>query len=378
MQTLINIDYLIINLLGKPFGNFSDNSAFNLQPFDYGTKIFTNRSELYYNNEKIGVFTSVPRSHIIDSELAQLQFENHLFYTKSLTELKNIISQFCLETSYMFKSINRLDICIDRNDKDNYYRNLYDNVVNGTFLISGRPKNIQSYYETFKGKSILNGFSVGKRTSSKLLRCYNKTLSLQLTEKQYINQFYENNGLKNTNVWRFEYQLNSKFFQDLNEVSKHSNEVIEKMTWGIFDYSALVELLKLANTGFFEIHENTGLSQINKEKKIEIFDFDAIKTNYTTNTTKISRLKKIFIASNTIKKRLAKSLFREYYANNQDLSYVIALNLILEDNDIVNDKPLLYWFKNKFNFYLHEFRTKEKIIKTFDLELFREHQSLFL
>ena len=238
--TLINIDYLIINLLGKPFGNFSDNSAFNLQPFDYGTKIFTNRSELYYNNEKIGVFTSVPRSHIIDSELAQLQFENHLFYTKSLTELKNIISQFCLETSYMFKSINRLDICIDRNDKDNYYRNLYDNVVNGTFLISGRPKNIQSYYETFKGKSILNGFSVGKRTSSKLLRCYNKTLSLQLTEKEYINQFYENNGLKNTNVWRFEYQLNSKFFQDLNEVSKHSNEVIEKMTWGIFDYSALV------------------------------------------------------------------------------------------------------------------------------------------
>ena len=56
----------------------------------------------------------------------------------------------------------------------------------------------------------------------------------------------------------------------------------------------------------------------------------------------------------------------------------MALNLLLEDMDMSTEKPLLNWFKNKYHFYLHEFRTKEKIVKEFDSNLFIEHQFLFL
>ena len=92
----------------------------------------------------------------------------------------------------------------------------------------------------------------------------------------------------------------------------------------------------------------------------------------------VKRFKKIILSSTTIKKRLAKSLFREYYSNNQDISYIVALNLLLEDKDITTDLPLLSWFKGKYYFYLHEFRNKEKIINDFDSKLFNEHQLLFL
>ena len=376
--TLINIDYLILNLEGSPFGQFPENSNFRLKPYDYGTKIFENRSDLYFNDIKIGLYTSSPRSAIISSNLAQLQIENNLFYTLQNNDLKNIISSFCDETQYTFKSVNRLDICIDKNDINHSYRDLYRNIINSNYLISGRSKNIQSYYETYKGKSILNGFQIGKRTSDKIIRCYNKTLSLQLTEKPYINEYYQNNNLKNQNVWRFEYQLNSAFFRGLNEISKADNLTIQSMTWGIFDKSVLIELLKTANKGFFEIRENTGKSQVNKEKEIPLFDFDKLQSQISKIKPIIKRFKKIILSSTTIKKRLAKSLFREYYSNNQDISYIIALNLLLEDLDLTTEKPLLNWFKNKLHFYLHEFRNKEKIVNNFDTNLFQEHQLLFL
>ena len=376
--TLINIDYLILNLEGQPFGEFPENSKFRLKPYEYGTKIFEIRADLYYEDLKIGIYTAKPRSAIINEQLAQLQIENNLFYTLTNNTLKSIINDFCNETQYNFKSINRLDICLDKSDFNNSYRNLYSNIVGGNYLISGRPKNLQSYFETYKGKSILNGFQIGKRTSDKIIRCYNKTLSLQLTEKPYINEYYANNNLKNENVWRFEYQLNSAFFRGLNEHSKLDLNVSQSMTWGIFDKANLYELLKIANKGFFELRENTGKSQINKEKLVMLFDFDFLQSQISKFNPIIKRLKKIVLSSTTIKKRLAKSLFREYYANQQCVTYIVALNLLLEDIDFTTEKPLLAWFKNKLHFYLHEFRTKEKLVNDFDSELFHEHQLLFL
>lgn len=376
--TLINIDYLILNLDGQPFGEFPENSKFRLKPYDYGTKIFEIRADLYYEDLKIGIYTAKPRSAIISERLAQLQIENNLFYTLSNDALKGVLNAFCDETQYLFKSVNRLDICLDKCDLNHRYRNLYSNIVSGDVLISGRPKNIQSYFETFKGKSILNGFQVGKRTSDKIIRCYNKTLSLQLTEKPYINEYYANNGLKNDNVWRFEYQLNSAFFRGLNEHSKADENISESITWGIFDKANLYELLKIANKGFFELRENTGKSQVNKESLIMLFDFDFLQSQISKFNPIIKRLKKVVLSSTTIKKRLAKSLFREYYANNQDISYIVALNLLLEDMDMITEKPLFHWFNNKLHFYLHEFRTKEKIVNDFDSPLFNEHQFLFL
>jgi len=395
---LMNIDYLIINLEGLSFGHFPDNSEFHLKDFDYGTKIFTRRSELYYKNEKIGTFTTGSRSSIISENLSQLQLENHLFYTKTLSQIKQIIYEFTQETNLSFNAINRLDIAIDKSDINNNYRDLLCNINNGTFLVSGRPKNLQSYFETYRGKSVLNGFQFGKRSSDKILRVYNKSLSLQLTEKPYINDFYKNNGLDNNNVWRFEYQLNSAFFRDLfllkkdkiklepqqkktldlNDIDVVYEEYKYKMTWEIFDYSTLLELFQTANKGFFDVRLNTGLSQVNKEKQIKIFDFEYLKQQFKCFTPVIKKIKRTILSTTTIKKRLAKSLFREYYTNNQDISYIVSLNLLLDSIDLTNERKLFHWFNSKLNFYLHEFRSKEKLLYKFDFDLYNEHKLIYL
>lgn len=377
-KILINIDYLILNLEGQIFGDCLESSDFKINWFDYGTSIFKRRGEVHYKNEKIGILTSEPRSKILNENFAQIQLENHLYYTKSHNELQKIIELFLDETNYHFKGINRLDICVDKNDDINMYRDLHSNILNGLFLLSGRPKNIQSYYETFKGKSVLNGFQIGKRTSSKLVRVYNKTLSLQLTEKPYINEWHKKNGLQTENIWRLEFQLNSTFFTDLNKHSSHDKNVKEKITWNLFQIQTLFELFKIAKNGFFDIHYNTGKSQINKEQQFNFLDVNEIQQTYTTAKSIVLKTKNVAISSTTIKKRLAKSLFREYYSNHQDLSYVIALNMILEDIDVLTDKPLFNWFNGKIKHYLFEFQNKDKIRRPFNKSLFNEHQQIFL
>ncbi|TRX16733.1 replication initiation factor domain-containing protein [Flavobacterium franklandianum] len=377
-STLINIDYLILNLEGSPFGEFPETSNFLTIQHDYGTKIFLFRADLYYKKEKIATFMHSPRSKIINDQLCQIQFENHLFYTISSNQLKHILTEFLEQTGYYFKSINRLDICLDKQDKENTYRNLFDNLISGNYLISGRPKNISSHFETYKGKSILNGFQIGKRTSDKLIRIYNKSLNLQITEKPYINEYFFNNNIKNDNIWRFEIQLNAPFFRDLKQIATHNETVQQDMTWGIFDVSTLFELLKSSTKGFFEVRENTGLSQVNKEKIIEVFNYDNLRDQVTKQKCILRRNFKLPISTTTIKKRLAKSLFREYYANEQDISYIIALNLVLEEIDYSNELKLKYWFDSKIYFYLQEFKEKDKILKKFDKTLFLEHQNLFL
>ncbi|WP_026713659.1 hypothetical protein [Flavobacterium daejeonense] len=378
-KVLVNMDYLIMNLEGTPFGEFEAKSDFKSHSYEYGSRTFKNRADIIYKDIKLGTLLSCPHSSVISEDLAQFQLENNLFYTIPENQLKEILLQFCDETNYKFKSVNRLDVCLDKNDSKATYRKLYSDVVGGAYLISGRTKAINSYYETYKGKSVLNGFQIGKRTSEKLIRCYNKTLSLQLTEKPYINDWYQQNGLKNDEVWRFEYQLNSRFFRDLKEFSKADEATTELMTWGIFKKENLIELVKIANKGFFEIRENTGLSQINKEKiALELFDFEQLQKNITSYPPIIKRVKRAILSSTTIKKRLVKSLFREYYSNNQDISYIVAMNLVLEEIDLTTNKPLINWFNSKLHFYLHEFRLKEKIVQVFDFDLFNEHKLLFL
>lgn len=375
---LVNIDYLIVNLQGTPFGVFSENSNFRISYFDYGTKNMQFRGEIFYKNLKYATLQHTPRSSVLDVNLAQLQIENHIFYTFSLLEQKNILDNFCNETNYKFKNINRLDICVDKCDSSGTYKDLYDGLMSGKLLMSGRQKNFESYSETVKGVTILNGFRVGKRTNEKFLRVYNKTLSLLNSDKKYIDDYFKNNGLHSETVWRLEYQLNSRFFRDLKKISPADGTVTECVTWNIFDASMLYEILKDAQKGFFEIHINTGKSQINKEKKISLFDFDIMRQIANGRKLIIKRLKKVFQSSNTIKKRLAKSLFREYYTNFQDISYVIALNRLLLEQDNCTGNTLKDWFAHKCSFYLMEFRNKERLSNHFDFNLFYEQQNLFL
>lgn len=388
--TLITIDYLIINLMGDIVQNKQSNSLdfeFITEPF--GTKTFSVKQIVKYKNERIGTILSIPRSNIIPEKLTQLQFENHIFYSKSLTEIKEIIYELVSNYTLTFSSINRLDIAYDINDNNNYYRNIVRNLNNKVYKMAGRTKAFSAHSEFVKGVSINNGFSLGSRSSSKFLRCYNKTLSLEIKEKQYIIDFYNKNNFENKNVWRFEYQLNSTFFTNLKnyghdkdffDASKEKLKLpFEDLTWSIFDYGALINLTMLAQNNFFDIRKNTNKSQTNKEKKIKfIIDFDYLLSIKSNIKYTFVRLKKTHYPTITKKKRLIKALFREYCSEFQNITYIVALNKLLLYTNPFDNKPLSEWFNQKMSFYLAEFKELEKMNIKFDYSLYNEQSNLFI
>ena len=367
---ILNIDFLILNykgtlatpVKGSRHWEHDEPTPFSTVLHQYGNKTFKNVYDFYYKDLKIGLINSVPRSNIITPDLIQIQFENHLFYTMTHTDLRNIVFKINDYYDCYFDGINRLDIAIDKNDYNNKFENLYIDLIKGDKKIKGREKNVSAYMLTKNGVTQFNGFTIGKRSSSRFLRIYNKTNALMDTTnpKQYINDFFSNNGMTNelnNPIWRFEYQLNSTFFTYLRKYEKN-------ITYNVFEMDTLLQLVQLAQKNHFDITENTNKKETNKEKIITVIDWQQLtKEVYKYGFYIVSRIVKNIEVSITIQKRLVKSLFRQYYIE-QNLSFLFPMMKIL------NEYNLRQWFENKYNFYIAEFVNKEKYKNYFNENYF--------
>nr|WP_317631700.1 replication initiation factor domain-containing protein [uncultured Flavobacterium sp.] len=360
---LVTIDYLIMNFKGDLTLNFdvtaskyavNSNCPFELNQEDFGTKIFKNAYTLYHEGKLIGKILSNPRSPVIDEKLIQFQLENYLFYTVSNEGLKNLIIAFQEYYKVKFDSFNRLDIAFDSNDSD-LYNDLFNKLDNEMIKLKGRDKTINVHNHTINGVLVPTGYSIGKRSSSKFLRIYNKSYENACSRepKKYIDDFHELNQLNGV-VWRFEFQLNNKFFTNL----------ATPIGLEIFDDLALVNLLEFAEKNFFEFVYNTNKSQNQKEKDYNFRNWDKVKEFYRNGKGLVlARLKKIFEISDNVNKRLVKSLFRQFYQNKNSIYFKTLIK-------VFNNNKLSDWFVSKYKYYLREFEFKEKIKNTFNLTKF--------
>lgn len=372
----INIDYFIINLNGFldlykiDFGA----SDIHIEANSYGTKIFEASHDIYYLGIKMGTLLSHPRSKILDSNLCQFQFENSLFYLNELYELKHFLNVFCDLTKLHFQSINRLDIAIDKTDLKAEYRNLMTSLLAGDKIISGREKNVRCEYLTVNGRMVMNGFTIGKRSASRFLRVYNKTLEMSIKPKEWIFKNWQQANIDTTSVWRFEYQLNNTFFTYLRKSS------IENITWNVFDNLMLLELIQKAEKNHFEIKFNTNKSEVNKESSFEIFNWEKIKQKISTQRKVcISKIKRTMSNSHLVYKRFIKSCFREYFASYQNLAFILPLNQFLNDISDTGQKNLFYdWFHSKVPFYIKEFQKKDIKNTQFDYSAFLDHLKIYI
>lgn len=361
---LLTIDYLILNFKGslalnkKSLYSEDVSNPFTTVKHEYGNKTYRDVYDLFYNDERLAVINMTPTSPVIPADLVQIQFENHLFYTYSLRDLNELVFALVDYFDLRLDGINRLDIAYDKSNCYNEYVELYDDLIKKRKKIKGRRKAVNAYMETENGDVDFNGFIIGKRSSSRLLRVYNKTKALldPKTPKTYINEYFQKNNIANTidnPVWRFEYQLNNKFFSDLRE----RNEVI---TWQIFDADFLCELIQKAEKNHFEIVYNTGKSESNKEEAFIINDWQEIKANIgLIKTVILEKIKKVFEPSINTQKRLIKGLFRQYYIE-PNLAFLYPLT------KVINEYNLKDWFYEKYHFYLREFHDKERIKNFFN------------
>lgn len=404
----INIDYLIINLVGT-LANVESNYIEHLEiiPNDYGTKVFSASHKVLYHGITMGNILSVPRSEILDKQLCQFQFENHLFYINDLSELKRFVYEFTEITGLRFSGVNRLDIAVDCSDTHGFFSSVITGILNRSFKIAGRTKNFSLHYETHEGESVLNGYSVGKRTSSRYLRVYNKSLEMRSKPKGYIRENWVANGIEPWDVWRFEYQLNNTFFRGLKEIQNHDDlpgfYAEQEFTWSIFDRANLVKLLALAQKNHFDIRFNTGKAETNKEKEFRLFDWHAIEQKIDQHKrTCLKRLERKLDVSDVAVKRAVKGMLREYYNSGQDLTFMLPVNRILltykeettktvlvnqynpysGNNDklaiTLRDDSLESWLMAKMPYYIAEFAKKAVKPCDFDYSKYRNHLNVFI
>ncbi len=347
----LNIDYLVLNLSGVPITDSLDGLTIDVA--EYGTKVFEKRAALTYQNEAFGSMVFKPRSSVLDENLVQLQLENHLFYTSTPDQLKMKVKSVLEILGLDYSGINRLDIALDFSGEQHDIAELLKGVFNGDYLISGREKDVNVYTKTKKGKIDFTGIQIGKRSSSRFCRIYDKTREMQTgTLKPYISTLWESLGMTGS-IWRYEYQLSNKY---LSEQEHLSLEVL-------FSKNFIYNLLDKARSNHFEIKHNTGKSELNKEQTFEFIDFEVVAKVVGLVKGAIGKLKRTIKETFIGQQRMVKGLLRSYFSSNHDVRFLLPVRRILNDFD------LWEWYDRKISQYLAEFRDKEKI-KLMDLSLY--------
>lgn len=349
------MDWLTLNLEGKPSFQ-SDRINEDVQ--DYGTPQFKDRALIEFDGVKFGTLTYNNRMGKINQHLVQLKLENHLFYTLPLPKIYEMLTDFLRLSTLKFTGVNRLDLALDFNESQHDVKNLMLDMFNGCVLMGGRSKDLNIYTETKKGRINLNGFQLGSRSSARFLRCYDKTKEQVKSVKTYIFDAWEQLGLKSTeddHVWRFEYQLTNTFFSDLENVSLEN----------LFSAKALFNLLKFASANHFELKQNTGKKETNKEESYTFISWSRVAKSIGVNETPLKKIRRIIKETLIGQQRMIKGLLRSYFSTNQSAEFLFPMKRILMDFS------LREWFDRKLPFYLDEFR-KQQIIVTYDRKKFND------
>ena len=348
------VDYLNLNLSGVP--KFND-KRLKVDFAERGTRHYNKRCTISFSGYEVGVLLYDPCNPEILKDSSQFKISNYLFYTIPTPKLYKFIKLVLSALNLQYTSISRMDVALDLQNNQHNLQNVAKRMFSSELLTSGREKNIQYHAITKKGVSSLTGFSVGKRTSPRFLRVYDKTLENLEGNKEYITTAHKELGF-NGQIWRYEYQLNNKFFRDLNTDLKT-----------ILSNKGLLDLYNTANNNYFQLKINTGKSQINKEKDYNFLCEKSLKYCISNKTNLIDRLKRNIKETLIGQKRMVKGLLRSYFSSRQRIEYILPLKIIL------NDFSLFDWWDKKLPFYLDEFK-KKQIIKEFDRNQFNNDFAL--
>ena len=356
------LDWLEINFTGD-FQGLQSNDEFKITPLEYHSRHFKTISEISWRSKKIGELKYNPYSSIIDSDIIKLKISNEWFYIEQ--DIRPII--YLLQSVYKlkFKSISRADIYIDcQSIKGLTPIDIYKGLTIKAIINKG--KAFARPYHNDPRSMEVTGFTIGSRTSkNKYLRCYNKTLEMQKTSKEYIQNHWNQIGFEaNKPVYRIEVQLNVKFWSEYLTTSK------ERLNWeSVFSGKILAKLYKLALQNFFDLMVNIGRSEKNKNKPFEWIDYQRIEDLYDSWIYGIVKVSRDSQKNSPRSKRIIlKGLFRAYYEHGQDALMLRALYAFIDLHN--HDLNMAEYFNQKAVEWTKEFERDGLFVDVFDWEYF--------
>lgn len=269
MKSVLSVDWL--SYYGE-YGQEMPTNGFELQPREYGTKVFNNVSDVYFGNKKVAVLAFNPRSSIIEKTGAVLKFENNILYEKNFPIFRKKIIK---GIKFHAKSINRLDLALDFNFLENGMNGhiFIKQFTNDKYLHNGRGKfQIQGVQ---KFESNYEYLRLGSNTSPVIAYLYNKTQEMaDVKDKPYIREKWELNGLNADNpVWRLEFRMNSDFF---TMVDKDSGEFPLEYNFDFKEPERLVYLYQSLVNQYFDFRLNNGTKNKSRMPKVEIINLSKV------------------------------------------------------------------------------------------------------
>lgn len=333
-----------------------------LEKQTYKTRHFNKVFLVYLEGDLVATITCDSNNPKILNGKAQITFQNHLFYTNQIEPVfYNIKKSFKLSDI----SLSRLDIAVDgiymhqflneylygdQNQKEtisNYVVRV-DDLDNIQPVSSNRnviKQNLYSQYNIgqFGEKKDTSSNKEAKKRSAKVIRYYNKTQEIidKNYQKRYIQNFHEQNGLKDT-VYRFEVSLTSQAFHKLDGFD------IEQ----IFHEDFLIALFRksIEYLFSFRLKDDSNIKRCTPIDFLSRLQTDIIYTTYKPEIRDKTRTIKTEIKNNI--KRTITGFYKDQYYEKH-LFREVAQNLI-------RDYDLHEWFKKNIPIILWEEKKEAK------------------
>lgn len=295
-----------------------------------GTKHYKYAYRMILNGEEIGTILTHPRAKILDRNLSQMRIDNHVLYQKGAIDQMLYVADTIAVT---MNNLTRLDIAIDGVN----FISDYSNVIQGKYKKIGRAKMATEH----QPNGDVEGFYIGRRSSEKFLRGYNKTKELvqASNSKDYIKQFWERNNLDMTrgDIERLEIVMKAKAIKrikdfDLNQLDKPSY---------------LAGIMRTEFAGWYQfIDAKDKTKNVSRKEKIEAIDWDYFKPTDLEKERKTNKPNVIWAVQRAVTFEM-----QEFFAGKEVMSDDLFGQVYAKCFTRCERYGILDWFQRKMPYW---------------------------
>ncbi|WP_163323568.1 hypothetical protein [Draconibacterium mangrovi] len=362
---LIFVDCLEITFTGviSSDGNYTLNRKQQISNdcfiiYRKGNRYYKFIADVYMSGISIGEIRFIPRHSYKNNHPIYFKFNNQILYQSNFT---NYIDKLCKIFNIKYQYISLLDIAVDC-----ISHTLIDFTNN--YLIQTRRR--KKYSVRHKGKVQRKSISTdidgmikwGNIRSNKYIKIYNKTNELQQckTDKSYINQCWQDNGLNYTGetVERFELTLKQT----------HAKNIIYNR---LCDSNYLASILATHCKNYFEFEKTISNHDKKWKRNVTPIRFDEFSTELLTKTKPlvVQATRNERITLKNLYFNMAQALYIDLYMpeefdekfNPEIISNYKKWNETINDHLFLHP-TLIQYYKEKQKYWAKEFIQKNEIV----------------
>lgn len=290
--TPIQIDWLQIYCLNDGNDLPLHSGLFRTEKKSYGTTIFTDVYDIFYNNYLYATAAAKPRSSQMNNKMVIVKIQNNNLYESDVFDKKKIMLK---ELNLQFQAYSRIDICCDFN-----YLATGDNCEEfikkfATEKIARLGKTDYHIRGKNENKLIHEYLKFGGKDSDVLVYLYNKSRELRnRVDKPYIRDWWQVHNIDtNIDVMRLEFSLKNGM---KNLINTESGLVTSFKDYDFILQENMNILYALLLDKFFHFKKKSSDSNRSRNDDIKVVEINCDKAEYYRLEEKLcsNRSDKIF------------------------------------------------------------------------------------